>query len=109
MKSNSSIVPFAFGVLLGAAAAAAGIRYLEQSQYVPPKEVLARIMKRSREEGQTQDGWIMDKPLPHSIDSVPMMLYKGGLTRYENGKPLQFRFVADAKSGALLRFDPVEN
>nr|WP_237705283.1 hypothetical protein [Bacillus coahuilensis] len=47
------------------------------------------------------------EPEDYVIDPVHTKVYRGGIMRQRNGQNEQFEFIADAKTGSILRIDTV--
>ncbi|KUP06717.1 hypothetical protein Q73_11255 [Bacillus coahuilensis m2-6] len=77
------------------------------SSYVSSEAVLEKVKKAFREKGPIDGSWIHMEPEDYVIDPVHTKVYRGGIMRQRNGQNEQFEFIADAKTGSILRIDTV--
>jgi predicted small secreted protein len=92
----------AIGVAAGFAAGYVTKQAIEQTSRPTPEKVLAHVKNTVRKDGQIYGSWIVMKPEPFQKFDVTYSVYKGGISRYMNGKQEQLEFVADANTGTLL-------
>ncbi len=94
---------FLVGILTGVAAGIVVNKVLEQvDPNVAAEEVLSSIKKSFKEEGPIDGSWIVMKTEPFSNNAIKMDVYRGGISRINNGQLEQFEFAADSKTGTVV-------
>lgn len=64
--------------------------------------ILRLVLNDFRKEGSVDGSWIDSKPSPFQRYAVHTLAYRGGIQRQEDGKPVNYSFVADAYTGSVL-------
>lgn len=72
-----------------------------------PATILALAKQRFTQEGPIEGGWIAHRPVLALRDNSEMLVYYGGVSRYERGKLVSYEFIAVATSGEILEFYPL--
>ncbi|WP_442595556.1 PepSY domain-containing protein [Neobacillus sp. D3-1R] len=99
---------FLLGVAVGAISGYATNKYITSQTYLSAEKVLENTKRQFKEQGPISGSWIHMKLEPFQKNHVSYQVYKGGISRNDsNGKPEQFEFVADAKTGTLLDVYPI--
>lgn len=94
---------FLLGVATGIAAA-----YVikETSEKVNPYKnantVLNDIKDAFKAQGPIDGSWIFMEPQTYHKEDIEIPVYKGGISRVENGETVNFEFAADAKTGTVV-------
>lgn len=94
---------FLLGVVTGIAAA-----YVikEASEKVNPYKnantVLNDIKDAFKAQGPIDGSWIFMEPQTYHKEDIEIPVYKGGISRVENGETVNFEFAADAKTGTVV-------
>jgi predicted small secreted protein len=74
----------------------------ERICFVSAEKVLDEVKAAFKEQGQIFGSWIHMEAQPFEKNHLKYMVYKGGITRNNNGKAEQYEFVADARTGTIL-------
>jgi predicted small secreted protein len=90
------------GAAAGFAAGYATKQVLEQSGYSSPEKVLETVKSTVKKDGRIYGSWILMKPENYEKYDLDYQVYKGGITRHNNGKREQFEFIADATTGTII-------
>lgn len=102
------IKDFAAGILTGIAA---GIVVSEvfnrMNRHVPADTVLNELKEAFKQEGPIDGSWIVMKTEPFTKHKLPMEVYRGGISRVQNGELEQFEFAADARTGSIVELSKV--
>ncbi|MBF4499798.1 MULTISPECIES: PepSY domain-containing protein [Savagea] len=94
---------FILGIATGVAATIAVQQAMTQiSKYAPADNVLNEVKNAFLKEGPIEGSWIVMQPEEYQNGILTTEVYRGGITRLDNGNLQQFEFVADAKTGTLL-------
>ena len=93
---------FILGAAVGVVSGYAVKEIISQKTYVSPEKVLNSIKKQFNQNGPISGPWIHMEPEPFEKHQINYQVYKGGLSKNQNGVNEQFEFIADAKSGTLL-------
>ncbi|HIX43763.1 peptidase M4 [Kurthia sp. 3B1D] len=67
-----------------------------------PNSVLEDIKNQFKQEGPIDGSWIYMQPETFKKENISIPVYKGGISRVEDGEQVNFEFAADAKSGAIV-------
>lgn len=74
---------------------------------VSPEKVLQHIKSLVKKQGSISGSWILMQAEPYTKNEIQYTVYKGGISRNVNGTLQQFEFVADATTGTILEFSPL--
>lgn len=98
MKWKSFFLGAAVGLIGGYAA-----RELVSNQtLLPADRVLQKSKRLFKENGPIYGSWIQMKAEPFERNQISYQVYKGGISRMNNGEKEQFEFIADACTGTIL-------
>ncbi|WP_088005549.1 hypothetical protein [Indiicoccus explosivorum] len=99
MKKRDIVIGTAAG-----AAAGLAVRGLvdRQDKFYSAEEVLKNVKNAFKAEGPIDGSWIVMKPEPFSQYAITSDVYRGGITRQQNGELEQFEFLADARTGSVI-------
>lgn len=99
---------FLIGVATGVAAA---IIIKEVSNKVSPyksaNDILNDIKDAFKEEGPIDGSWIYMKSENFNTGLMEVPVYRGGVSRINNGEVESFEFAADARTGAIMELNKV--
>lgn len=108
--SNNTVNPWLFPVTLGASGA---IGFLAGKLFGKRPFSANRALKIIRNdfsrEGTITGSWIDHRQIPFQRYAVKTSAYQGGLTRLEDGNPVNYEFKVDAYTGSLLELKRLEN
>jgi predicted small secreted protein len=69
---------------------------------VSPEKVLEQVKKQFNQNGPISGSWIHMEAEPYEKQQINYRVYKGGISKNNNGTNEQFEFIADARTGTLL-------
>ncbi len=99
MKVNN----FLAGVLTGVAAGIVVSETIDRlNKNVSADTVLNTVKEAFKTEGPIDGSWIVMKTEPFQNNVISMDVYRGGISRINNGELEQFEFAADAKTGTVV-------
>lgn len=93
---------FLLGIGIGLASGYAAGKLLTHPRLVSPEKVLANAKRLFKQSGPISGSWIYMKPQSYQKEGLTFTVYKGGISKRENGQLLQYQFVADAKTGRIM-------
>lgn len=67
-----------------------------------PNAVLEDIKNEFKKDGAIDGSWIYMQPETFKKENITIPVYKGGISRVEDGEAVNFEFAADAKSGTIV-------
>ena len=71
------------------------------------EKVLANVKSAFKKEGRIDGSWLQTIPESYQKYAVKTKVYRGGITRRQNGEQQQFEFIADAYTGTVLDIYPL--
>lgn len=89
-------------LLISFIAGALAFFLVEKKVPVSADKILDQIKNQFKDEGPIEGSWIEMTQVPWKKYSYGTRVYYGGISRYEEGKIVQYEFVADAYSGTLM-------
>ncbi|HBF73687.1 MAG TPA: hypothetical protein DDW71_00295 [Lactobacillus sp.] len=92
-----SLLSILFGFLMGKSAF--------NRQYMTPNDILNSVKQAFRKESTIEGAWINEHPYKHAQFAIHTMVYSGGLSRMEDNKLVSYEFIADAKTGSILKMN----
>ncbi len=75
---------------------------LDQKVPMNADKILNRVKEQFKADGPIEGSWIEMTKVPWKKYSYNTKVYYGGISRYEKGEVVQYEFVADAYTGALM-------
>ncbi|MCM3387427.1 hypothetical protein M3649_04710 [Ureibacillus chungkukjangi] len=94
---------FLIGVATGLAAAIIIKETSERiSPFVPANQVLDNVKDEFKKETPIDGSWIYMKTEDFNNGVMTIPVYRGGITRMNNGEMETFEFAADARSGVVV-------
>lgn len=99
---------FMVGVVTGLAAAII-IKELSEkvSPYKSANEVLNSIKAEFKKESPIDGSWVFMKTENYKNGFIDVPVYRGGISRMNNGEMESFEFAADARTGAVVELNKV--
>lgn len=94
---------FLIGVITGVAAA-----YIIKETTVRvspnrnPNAILEDIKSEFKKQGPIDGSWIFMQPETFYKENISIPVFKGGISRVEDGESVNFEFAADSRSGAIV-------
>lgn len=92
-------VLFTCGLIIGGAATALA---LDCKKQVDGKVVLENVKALFTEDGPVEGSWIELQPVNAERFGQKQPVYYGGISRKEDGKLVQYEFIADAENGRII-------
>lgn len=93
---------FFLGAAVGIIGGYAAKEIISQKTKVSPEKVLENVKSRFKENGPISGSWIHMEAEPYEKQQIHYQVYKGGISKNNNGATEQYEFVADASTGTLL-------
>lgn len=93
---------FLIGLGVGIAGGYAAREVLSHKPLVKPEKVLASAKELFKQKGPISGSWIYMKTEPYNKQGLTYTVYKGGISRMEDGHLYQYEFIADAKTGCVI-------
>ncbi|WP_066063394.1 PepSY domain-containing protein [Neobacillus soli] len=75
---------------------------ITQKTNVSPEKVLEHVKKQFKENGSINGSWIHMVVEPYEKQQINYRVYKGGISKNNDGVTEQFEFIADASTGTIL-------
>ncbi|RPJ95862.1 hypothetical protein CW357_08275 [Rummeliibacillus sp. TYF005] len=72
------------------------------SPYKNANSVLDDIKDAFKTQGPIDGSWIFMEPQLFHKESIEIPVYKGGISRVEDGEAVNFEFAADARTGSVV-------
>ncbi|MEH7331533.1 PepSY domain-containing protein [Neobacillus drentensis] len=98
---------FLLGAAFGAIGGYAAKEILNQKTTVSPEKVLAHVKKQFKQNGPISGSWIHMADEPYEKQQIKYRVYKGGISKNNNGLNEQFEFIADAQTGTIIDIQPL--
>lgn len=93
---------FILGAAVGLISGYAVKEVISQKTYVSPEKVLENVKKQFKQNGNISGSWIHMEAEPYEKHQIQYQVYRGGISKNNNGINEQFEFIADASTGTLL-------
>lgn len=99
--------PFVVGAAIGLIGGYAAKEVISKKVNISPEKVLGQVKNQFKQEGQINGSWIHMKAEPFEKAQISYHVYKGGITKQENGEQKQYEFIADASTGTIIDVYPL--
>ncbi|WP_462411279.1 PepSY domain-containing protein [Neobacillus sp. Marseille-QA0830] len=93
---------FILGAVIGVIGGYAAKEFISKKTKVSPEKVLEYVKKQFKESGPISGSWIHMEAVPYEKHQFHYEVYKGGISKNDNGTNEQYEFIADAYTGTLL-------
>ncbi|WP_421380603.1 hypothetical protein ACOJQI_18170 [Bacillus salacetis] len=97
--------------LLGAGVGIAGGYLLKETLDTKtlhsPEKVLQTVKDAFKKEGPIDGSWIGMVPESYEMYPVKTKVYRGGISRRQDGELQQYEFVADSTNGTVLNIEQI--
>jgi predicted small secreted protein len=93
---------FIIGAAAGALGGYAACEIINKTTKVSPEKVLEQVKKQFKQNGPINGSWIHMEAEPYEKQHISYQVYKGGISKNNNGENEQYEFIADASTGTLL-------
>lgn len=67
-----------------------------------PNSILEEVKKEFKKEGPIDGSWIFMQPETFYKENISIPVFKGGISRIENGESVNFEFAAESTSGTIV-------
>ena len=98
---------FLLGLGIGLVGGYAASKALVHTALISPEKALASAKKLFKQNGPISGSWIYMKPQSYQKEGFTFTVYKGGISKRENGQLRQYQFVADAKTGSIIDVEKI--
>jgi len=98
MNKKQVTFAFALGALLGYLAK----QQTEMYQKITPEKALKLVKSTFKQSGPIHGSWIYMKPEDLERNGLFYKVYRGGITRLENGVYKQYEFYVDTDTGSVI-------
>ena len=104
MNNSKNIAnPLAFSMILGMSGLIGWMAgKLAGKRQQSANTILRLVIADFKREGSVIGSWIDQTPRPFQRFAVHTQAYRGGIQRLEDGKTVNYRFIADAYTGSIL-------
>ncbi|MFZ7944935.1 MULTISPECIES: PepSY domain-containing protein [Bacillaceae] len=75
---------------------------LNKKTKVSPEKVLEHVKKQFKQHGPISGSWIHMAAEPYQKQHLNYQVYKGGISKQNDGANEQYEFIADASTGTIL-------
>jgi predicted small secreted protein len=72
-----------------------------------PEKVLEYVKNQFKQHGNISGSWIQTEALPYEKERIRYKVYKGGISKQENGVQKQYEFIAEAGTGTIIDIYPL--
>jgi predicted small secreted protein len=93
---------FLLGAAVGIIGGYAAKEIITCKTNISPEKVLEQVKKQFSKNGPINGSWIHMEAEPYEKQQINYRVYKGGISKNNNGTTEQFEFIADAQTGTLL-------
>lgn len=98
MKKRQVIFAFGLGLVLGYFVK----QQTEENKKISPEKALKQAKEIFKKNGPINGSWIYMKTEEYESNGLLYNVYRGGVTRLENGENKQYEFYADADTGTII-------
>ncbi|SFB17907.1 MULTISPECIES: PepSY domain-containing protein [unclassified Bacillus (in: firmicutes)] len=93
---------FLIGVAVGVAGGYAVKELASNKMPISPEKALNDAKNWFKQQGPINGSWIHMEPEQYEKNKLKYKVYKGGITKSEEGNNVQYEFVADAMTGTII-------
>ncbi|MGG1398635.1 PepSY domain-containing protein [Bacillus salipaludis] len=93
---------FIIGAAAGAISSLAVREIISKNSTISPERVLENVKKQFKQNGDINGSWIHMEAVPYQKQQIHYQVYKGGISKNNEGTAEQYEFVADAKTGTVI-------
>jgi predicted small secreted protein len=99
--------PFIIGAAVGVIGGYTAKEIISQKAGVSPEKVLENVKNQFKQKGAISGSWIHMKTEPFEKEHISYTVYKGGISKQEDGLQKQYEFIADAGTGTIIDVYPL--
>ncbi|MCM3116591.1 PepSY domain-containing protein [Neobacillus sp. MER 74] len=100
---------FLLGAAVGLISGYAAKEIIYGRTNVSPEKVLEQVKRQFTKNGPINGSWIHMEAEPYEKQHIDYLVYKGGISKNNNGTTEQFEFIVDAQTGTLLDIRSLSN
>ncbi len=93
---------FIIGAAVGLIGGYALKEVISKKVNICPEKVLSQVKSQFKQQGPITGSWILMEAEPYSKGQIHYDVYKGGISKQEDGVNKQYEFIADASTGTIL-------
>lgn len=93
---------FVLGLSVGLVSGFVAKELLETNTNVSPEKALSNAKSLFKQSGPISGSWIHMKPESYEKQGLTYDVYRGGISRTVGHEIVQYEFIADAKTGAII-------
>jgi predicted small secreted protein len=79
---------------------------LRKNCLISEEKVLADVKNAFKQTGQVDGSWIKFQPEEFEKHGIKTKVYRGGISRKQDGESKQYEFIADAYTGTIIDIFP---
>jgi predicted small secreted protein len=98
---------FVIGAAVGLIGGYAAKEIISKKINICPEKVLSDVKRQFKEQGPISGSWIHIETEPYNKGQLNYHVYKGGISKQEDGVNKQYEFIADASTGTILELNPL--
>lgn len=76
--------------------------------FISAEKALRKAKAALQKDGKITGSWIVSIPEVLASETENAAVYRGGITQIRGGKPVTYEFLADAKTGDLLKLEEID-
>ena len=95
----------AIGIGVGLLSGFVSASFTKKDKLLQADHILEKIKDAFLLEGPIEGSWIEHTMQPYQKFAVKTKGYPGGITRYEDDQLVTYKFLVDAKTGAILELN----
>jgi predicted small secreted protein len=99
--------PFLLGAAVGLIGGYAANEIISKKVNISPEKVLDHVKNQFKQQGQISGSWIQMEAVPFEKEQIRYKVYKGGVSKIQNGENKQYEFLADAGTGTIIDIYPL--
>ena len=98
---------FLFGAAVGVIGGYILSETLEEKLSLSGETVLSNVKQAFKKEGTIDGSWIQMQPENYQKYAIKTKVFRGGISKVENGERQQYEFLADAYTGTVIDLYPL--
>ncbi|WML54370.1 PepSY domain-containing protein [Neobacillus sp. PS3-12] len=101
--------PFMIGTAVGLIGGYAAKEMISKKVNRSAEKVLDDVKNQFKQHGNISGSWIHMEAELYEKEQISYKVYKGGVSKHENGEQKQFEFIADASTGTIIDIYPIND
>jgi predicted small secreted protein len=93
---------FLLGAAIGIIGGYAAKEIINCNTNISAEKVLEQVKRQFSKNGPINGSWIHMEAEPYEKQQIHYRVFKGGISKNNNGTTEQFEFIADAQTGTIL-------